>query len=128
MYHIDVKPLSSNASNLHYYCKKAGKIKRVKTPEYKEFEFRVRHALSKLELPMINKGEKIRINFEFGVATNASDWDNPIKPFQDVLSKYLDFNDNIIKGGTVEKEVVGKGNEYIKFEITKIGEEDGKKK
>lgn len=61
--------------------------------------------------------EKLRLYLEFGVSTKLADWDNPIKPFQDVLQKKYDFNDNRIYEATVKKVVVKKGEEYVKFRI-----------
>jgi hypothetical protein len=38
----------------------------------------------------------------------------------DVLAKKYGFNDNRIYRGVIEKEVVKKGDEYIRFKISKI--------
>jgi hypothetical protein len=47
----------------------------------------------------------------------ASDYDNPIKIFQDVLCKKYGFNDNRIFAGHQYKILVPKGEEFIRFEI-----------
>jgi Holliday junction resolvase RusA-like endonuclease len=46
----------------------------------------------------------------------ASDYDNPIKIFQDVLCKKYGFNDNRIFAAHQYKILVPKGEEFIKFE------------
>lgn len=61
-------------------------------------------------------GELI-IVFEFGVSSNASDWDNPVKPAQDIIQDKFDFNDSRIKLGISRKVLVPKGKEYVKFSI-----------
>jgi hypothetical protein len=66
------------------------------------------------------KGAKLELNIEFGLATEASDWDNPVKPFQDVLSAKYGLNDNVIRRARVNIEIVGPGNEYIYFELKEI--------
>jgi hypothetical protein len=43
----------------------------------------------------------------------ASDYDNPVKIFQDVLSKKYGFNDNRIFAGHQYKILVPKGEEFI---------------
>ena len=40
-----------------------------------------------------------------------------IKNFVDILSKKYHFNDSLIYRGIIEKVIVPKGKEYIKFEI-----------
>ncbi|WP_283687571.1 hypothetical protein [Dysgonomonas sp. Marseille-Q5470] len=49
-----------------------------------------------------------------------SDWDNPVKPTQDILSKKYRFNDKLIRKAIVETEIIKKGKEYIEFEIRTI--------
>lgn len=46
-----------------------------------------------------------------------SDFDNPIKPFQDVLQAKYGFNDSRIVEAVVRKVKTKKGQEYIKFAI-----------
>jgi len=48
------------------------------------------------------------------------DWDNGIKPFVDILQKKYGFNDNKIFKGVVEKKIVGKGEEFISFDLKKL--------
>jgi len=54
---------------------------------------------------------------EWGFSSRGSDFDNPIKPFMDVLQKKYKFNDNQAYQAFIEKRIVKKGSEYIKFEI-----------
>lgn len=104
---VDVKPLSWNKS---YQGRK------FKTPAYKSFE---------KELLLSLPGGKIsnppyRIEFEFGVSSKLCDWDNFIKNTQDILQKKYDFNDRDIMEGYVKKVLVGKGDEYIKFNLRSL--------
>ncbi len=57
------------------------------------------------------------IYFEFGFSNSLSDWDNPIKPLQDILQKKYGFNDKDIFEGTVRKFKVNKGQEYFKIKM-----------
>jgi hypothetical protein len=51
-----------------------------------------------------------------------ADWDNPIKPTQDIIAKKYGFNDRRILKGTVIKNVVKKGEGYFTFSIRGIDE------
>jgi len=89
--------------------------RRYKTNKYNQYEKMVMECLpASISIP---DNEKLRLYLEFGVSTKLADWDNPIKPFQDVLQKKYDFNDNRIYEATVKKVVVKKGEEYVKFRI-----------
>jgi len=105
MVKIDIKPLSVND---------AWKGRRYKTDDYKRFEKQVLILLPK-EM-YIPEGDLV-LHLEWGFSSAASDYDNPIKPFQDCLEKKYGFNDNRIKRGTQEKFKVNKGEEYIRFKI-----------
>lgn len=63
-----------------------------------------------------------RIIYEFGFSSKGSDIDNAVKPFQDILQTTYGFNDNKIYEFTAKRAYVPKGQEYIKFEITKFEE------
>jgi Holliday junction resolvase RusA-like endonuclease len=104
---INIKPLSVN---------EAWQGKRFKTSAYKEYEKSVAILLPKITLP----NAPYKIFFEFGLSNVLSDWDNPIKPFQDILQKKYGFNDKDVYEAGIKKVVVKKGKEYIKFEITSI--------
>ena len=106
---IDIKPLSVN---------EAWQGKRFKTDAYKKFERDLLLLLpAKINLP---NSEHYKIYFRFGFSSSLSDWDNPIKPTQDVLQKKYQFNDKQIKRAVVDVESVEKGNEYIEFQISEL--------
>lgn len=102
---ISIRPLSVNQ------CW-AGQ--RFKTPAYKKYEHDV---LFLLPRDIIIPEPPYIIYFQFGVSSSLSDWDNPVKPIQDLLQKKYGFNDKHIRKGVVEIEVVPKGKEYISFEL-----------
>jgi len=101
---IKIKPLSVN---------QCWKGRRYKTEKYKIFENDLLLSLPMITIP---KG-KLDIYIVWGFSSKSSDWDNPIKPFQDVLQKKYDFNDNRVYRGLVEKVDVKKGEEFIWFKI-----------
>ena len=101
---IQIKPLSVN---------KAWKGVRYKTNDYIRFENNCLLLLPKITLPE----PPFEIHLEFGFSSKGSDWDNPTKNFVDILSKKYHFNDSLIYRGIIEKVIVPKGKEYIKFEI-----------
>ena len=101
---IHRKPLSVNA------CWQG---KRFKTPLYKDYEKEILELLpEKYEIP---DGD-LQVRYEFGLNTMA-DWDNPVKPLQDILQKKYDFDDRRIMKAEVIKKVVKKGDGYFNFEI-----------
>jgi len=104
---IDIKPLSVN---------QCWQGKRFKTPKYKAYESELLLRLKPIKLPP----PPYDIYFKFGFSSKLSDWDNPIKPFQDILQKRYDFNDRDVFKATVEKELVKKGNEFIEFSIKSL--------
>jgi Holliday junction resolvase RusA-like endonuclease len=106
-YFIKIKPLSVND---------AWKGRRMKTDNYKRYERDLALLLPRnLKIP---DGD-LSIYLEWGFSSAASDWDNPIKPFQDILQKKYGFNDNRIFNATVKKIKVPKGSEYVIFDIKK---------
>ena len=106
---LNIKPLSVND---------AWKGKRFKTDKYKAYEKEVLMLLKPLKIP----DGYLQIYLKWGFSSRSSDWDNPIKSFQDCLQKKYGFNDNRIKKAVVECELVKKGNEFIEFNIKNIGE------
>lgn len=104
---IQIKPLSVN---------QAWKGRKFKTAVYKSYELQM---LSKLPKNYKIPDGALEINFKWGFSSKLADWDNPIKPMQDILQKKYNFNDSRIFKGIVEKEIVKKGEEYIYFKITK---------
>lgn len=101
---VEIKPISVN---------EAWQGKRFKTPKYKKFESDVLFLLPKIKMPE----PPYEVHYEFGFSNCASDIDNPIKPFQDILQKRYGLNDKNILKIVVEKNKVSKGNEYIYFNI-----------
>jgi Holliday junction resolvase RusA-like endonuclease len=109
MNRLDIKPLSVN---------EAWQGRRFKTPDYKSYESALLLILPRtLKVP---ESGYLSLYLEVGFSSKASDWDNPIKPFQDVLQKKYHFNDNRIKSSQVEVYEVPKGQEYIIFEIKQL--------
>lgn len=102
---IDQKPLSANS---------AWRGKRYKSELYKKYEYTMMYLLPKgIEIP----DGKLTLCLIFGLSNSGSDLDNPVKQFQDCLSKKYKFNDNLIYRLEVDKEIVPKGKEFIEFEI-----------
>lgn len=107
---INIKPLSVNV------CWQG---RRFKTNAYKGYESELMYLLPDIKVPKVGK---LALWLEFGVSSSNSDWDNPIKPFVDILQDKYDFNDNRICMADVMKIKVKKGEEYIKFDITKFND------
>ncbi len=104
MHKIKVKPLSVND---------AWKGQRFKTDEYKIYEQICMLLLPKFTAP----GGKLCLYLCFGMSSSSSDWDNPIKPFQDVMQKRYGFNDNRVYRAVVDKVKTAKGSEYVLFDL-----------
>lgn len=104
---LKVKPLSVN---------RCWQGKRFKTPEYKSYEKSLLLMLPNLTV----KDCDIRLDLEFGFSSSASDIDNPIKPFVDILQKKYGFNDKKIIELNVKKKKCQKGAEYIIFNIKQL--------
>jgi Holliday junction resolvase RusA-like endonuclease len=104
---IEIKPLSVN---------QAWQGKRFKTPRYKQYE---KDLMLLLPYKSIGKG-KIKIDIVFGFSNSASDIDNPLKPFLDILQKKYLINDKQIYHLIVKKTITKKGSEFINFEIDEI--------
>lgn len=101
---VTIKPLSVN---------ECWKGKRFKTDKYQKYEHDVLFLLPKINLP----SPPFTIELTFGLSNIASDFDNPVKPFVDILQKKYLFNDKEIHQAIIKKELVKKGGEYIGFEI-----------
>ena len=112
MHEVLIKPISVN---------QAWQGRRFKTQGYKAYEQELLYKLPpKIE---IAEGELILLA-TFGLSNYLrSDYDNPIKPFQDVLQKKYGFDDSRIKRAIVGKERVKKGQEFIRFELVKAEKE-----
>lgn len=104
---VMIKPLSVND---------AWQGRRFKTPAYRQYE---RDLLMVLPPYTIPKGELLAI-YEFGLSSKLCDWDNPVKPFQDVLQQKYQFDDRRIVDAWVRKRLVSKGEEYVDFELLPV--------
>ena len=104
---VNIKPLSVN---------QAWKGKRYKTNNYVRYERDLLLLLPKIEVPT----SKLSLNIVVGFSSVASDIDNFLKCFIDVLQKKYDFNDKMIYMLSVEKTIVKKGCEYIDFNISSV--------
>ena len=104
---IKIKPISVN---------QCWQGRRFKTKLYKSFEIELLSKLKPLEVP----AGKLQIFIKFGLSSKNADWDNPIKPFQDILQKKYGFNDRNVYKAVVEKVDVQKGFEFIEFEIKSL--------
>jgi Holliday junction resolvase RusA-like endonuclease len=94
---IEVKPLSVN---------EAWKGQRFKTDDYKTYEQLCAYLLPRsIEIP----DGQLEIFFEWGFSSGASDYDNPIKPFQDILQKRFGFDDRRIVDAHISKRLVEQG-------------------
>jgi len=107
---LEVKPLSVND---------AWKGRRFKTDSYKAFRRNVLLMLRPMHLPQTGK---LQLHLKYGFTTAGADIDNPTKMIIDILSEKFKFNDNRIYRLIIDKDVVGKGNEYFAFEFTGICE------
>lgn len=105
-YRLNIKPLSIN---------EAWKGKRFKTDLYNEFIQKMYYLLpNSIAIP---NTENIKLAIEFGFSSKASDIDNCCKTFIDCLVKKYKVDDRYIYELHVFKEIVKKGEEYIKFKI-----------
>lgn len=106
---VVIKPLSVN---------RVWQGRRFKTKDYKEYEEILLAKLPDIEIPI----GRLVAEYEFGLSNVLSDWDNPVKPLQDILQKRYNFNDLRIDEAHVYKKKVNKGEEYIKFKLRSIDE------
>lgn len=104
---INIKPLSVN---------ECWQGRRFKTKEYKQYEKDLLLMLPNIKL----KIQRVSIDIVFGFSNSLCDIDNPLKPFLDVLQKKYNINDRDIYNLNVTKEVIKKGDEFIKYQIKEI--------
>lgn len=90
--------------------------RRFKTQGYSIYEKQVGYLLPKLKIP---KG-KLFLSLTVGFSNKASDLDNIVKPFVDILQKKYGFNDKQIYAMDLWKQDVKKGQEFIEFEISPL--------
>lgn len=93
--------------------------RKFKTKEYKQYEKDLLLMLPNIKL----KIQRVSIDIIFGFSNSLCDIDNPLKPFLDVLQKKYSINDRDIYKLNVTKEVISKGNEFIKYEIKELNGE-----
>ncbi len=106
MIRINHKPMTVN---------QAWQGKRFKTEEYKNYSkiLMLKFLPQTIELPE----PPYLVYYNFGFSSPLSDWDNPIKPFQDIIAAKYGFNDKLIKKAIIEIFNVKKGEEFIEFKI-----------
>lgn len=104
---VTIKPLSVN---------ECWQGTRYKTPKYQKYEKDLLYLLPRLTLPP----PPYRIELTFGLSNILCDFDNPVKPFIDILQKKYLFNDKDIHEAVIKKEKATKGREYVGFKITQI--------
>lgn len=107
---IKIKPLSVN---------QAWQGRRYSTKKKKQYE----EAVCLLMPSKVDKFDKYRIYLEFGFSSKRSDWDNPIKPFVDCITKKYNIDDALIYEATVRKSIVPKGREYVYFDLREFNED-----
>lgn len=105
MVKIELKPLSVNE------CWRGRRLKTVKYLKYQT------DMLFLLPNDLVIPEPPFTVYYEFGFSSRASDLDNPVKPFQDILQKRYKFDDKLIEEMLVRKKKVPKGKEYVKFQI-----------
>jgi len=104
---VNIKPLSTN---------KAWQGRRFKSSDYKAFESDFIGKLPDIDIP----NPPYKLVLDFGFSNRGSDLDNPAKMTIDCLQKKYKFNDNLIYKLVINKLIVNKGEEYIKFELKTI--------
>lgn len=104
MTRLPIKPLSVND---------AWKGRRYKTDKYRAYEMELLYRLPKIVIPP----PPYEVTYRFGFSSASSDNDNPVKLFQDILSKKYKFNDKLIKRTIIESDYVKKGQEFVEFSI-----------
>lgn len=108
MHKVNVKTLSVND---------AWKGRRFKTKKYEDYEWELYSKLPKIKVP---KNKQLFLEIEVGYSSKASDLDNCLKPFIDILQKKYEFDDKWIYGFSVHKKDVKKGEEYIAFSLEEL--------
>lgn len=103
--HTYLKPLSSNQA----FCGK-----KVKTASYRKYEAHLIRTLPKVTIP---KDGPLELRVVVYYSNTASDLDNALKSFIDVLQKKYNFNDNRIYRLRATKVIVPKGEENIAFKF-----------
>ena len=110
MLRVEIKPLSVNE------CWRGKRSKSVKYLQYQEDVFWM---LPKFKLPE----PPFEIYLRFGFSSASSDFDNPVKPFVDIMQKRYKFDDKHIKRAIIEVDQVKKGAEFIEFDFRSLKQE-----
>lgn len=87
---------------------------RFKTPEYKAYE---QELLYKLPMALSMPIKPYAIHFDLGLSSPLADYDNCIKPLQDILQKKYGFDDKDIVFASIKKIKVKKGEEFFKVNL-----------
>jgi Holliday junction resolvase RusA-like endonuclease len=103
---VEIKPLSVN---------ECWQGKRFKTKTYQAYEKEMLLRLAPFDFKQSK--EPLELSLIVGVSNIASDADNVVKPFVDILQKKYNFNDKYIFRLVIEKVMVVKGAEFIEFYI-----------
>ena len=105
MIELPIKPMSVNI---------AWKGRRFKSDTYKKYERDVSFLLpKKITIPQGKLGARYHFYF-----SNANcDYDNAIKPLQDIICANYGIDDRHIYLAIIEKFIVKKGQEKIEFEF-----------
>jgi hypothetical protein len=106
---LKIKPLSVND---------AFQGRRFKSKEYKAYEKELLYRLPALTMPQ----PPYKVSYVFGMSNVLSDYDNPVKPLQDVLQTKYKFNDAHIYEANIRKVKVNKGEEYFAVTFESIKE------
>ena len=79
--------------------------KRYKSKKYSQYEKSLLWTLPNISIPNF---KQYYIVYIFKFSNNLFDWDNPIKPLQDILQKKYGFNDRDITIALTFKKLVSK--------------------
>ena len=105
MHRISIKPYSVN------------ELINPKKHTRQQYRLYLAKIISMMPRLYVSKTKRVSLFIRFAFATELSDIDNPLKGFIDGLQAKYGFNDKLVYWLTVEKVVVGRGNEYIEFAI-----------
>ena len=102
---IPIKPLSVN---------EAWQGRRFRSDKYKKYARDIGLLLPpRILIPNGN----LQVFYEFYFSNDKADYDNPMKPLQDIICVKYQINDKRIYRATVDKYIVSKGKEKIVFRI-----------
>ncbi|WP_178124451.1 RusA family crossover junction endodeoxyribonuclease [Spartinivicinus ruber] len=110
---VKTKPLSVNEAFLG---------RKVKSKKYRDYEEILISTLPDVSVPEGKLTLKLLVSY----SNSRADIDNALKPFIDVLQKRYDFNDNKIYRLVIEKNIVKKGEEFLKFQLIPYEKQHGK--